>query len=104
MPTEHWLRLALTDGIGPILIRRIVDAAGGAEAACAASVSMLRNVEGIGTSKASSIAASLRAARVDEELERCDKLGVRLVCPDDADYPTLLKEIPDPPAVLYVRG
>lgn len=104
MAREHWLRLALTDGIGPILIRRIIDAAGDAERACAASVKMLQNLDGIGTSKASKIYASLHAAKVEEELARCERLGVSVICPDDAAYPTLLTQIPDPPAVLYVRG
>ena len=30
MAIEHWLRLAMTDGIGPILIRRTIEAAGDA--------------------------------------------------------------------------
>src|SRR5215207_11334679 len=104
MGREHWLRLAMTDGIGPILIRRIVERAGSAPAACATSVATLQTIDGIGSSKASKIAASMRNAPVEEELEKCQRLGVSLVCPDDAAYPTLLTQIPDPPAVLYVKG
>ena len=104
MAREHWLRLAMTDGIGPILIRRLVERAGSAEAACAASKNLLATVDGIGTSKASKIYASLHAADVDGELGKCARLGVALICPDDAAYPTLLTQIPDPPAVLYLRG
>ena len=104
MAIEHWLRLAMTDGIGPILIRRIIDAAGTAEAACEASVNLIRNIDGIGTAKSNAIQASMRSAKVDDELARCATLGVSVICPDDASYPTLLKEIPDPPAVLYLRG
>jgi DNA processing protein len=104
MAREHWLRLAMTDGIGPILIRRIIERAGDAERACAASVSILQSIEGIGTSKASKIYASLHAAKVDEELRKCEQLGVSIICPDDATYPTLLTQIPDPPALLYVKG
>src|SRR6185437_8512263 len=104
MAIEHWLRLAMTDGIGPILIRRIIDATGGAEAACNASVAVLRVIEGIGTSKANAIRQSMSAAPVDDELARCKAIGVSLICPDDEIYPALLKEIPDPPAVLYLKG
>ncbi len=104
MAREHWLRLAMTDGVGPILIRRIIERAGDAERACATSASMLANVEGIGTSKASKIYQSLHAAKVEEELRKCEQLGVSIICPDDAAYPTLLTQIPDPPPVLYVKG
>jgi DNA processing protein len=104
MAIEHWLRLAMTEGIGPILIRRIIERAGSAEEACEASVTLLQSVDGIGTSKANPIHRSMREAGVDEELEKCQNLGVPLICPDDEIFPPLLKEIPDPPAVLYLNG
>jgi DNA processing protein len=108
MPLRHWLQLALTDGIGPILSRRIIDRAGGdAEAACAGEIKVLREVEGIGSAKATKIQMALReAARaVDAEIARAQAAGDRIICPDDGeDYPVLLRSIPDPPVVLYVRG
>jgi DNA processing protein len=106
MATRDWLTLALTDGIGPILARRIIDVAGSAEAACAASVALLRTVEGLGTSKASKVAQSLGEARakVDDELAAAEKNGAHIVTPADSDYPQLLQTTPDPPLVLYVKG
>src|SRR5580693_8784745 len=105
MPLRHWLQLSLTEGIGPILSGRLIEAAGSAEAACAAEGTLLRAVEGIGATRSGKLQSGLREAKskVDEELAQCDKLGVKLLCPDDADYPPMLKLIPDPPMVLYVR-
>ena len=40
MPLQHWLQLALTEGIGPILSRRIIDARGSSSAASAASATI----------------------------------------------------------------
>ena len=96
----------MTAGIGPILIRRIVDAAGGAEAACEAPVALLREIDGIGAAKAAKIHAAMRDAggAVDNELAAAASLGIRLVTPDDETFPLLLRTIPDPPAVLYVKG
>lgn len=106
MGLRHWLQLSLTSGIGPITTRRIVDAAGGAEPACSADVALLNTVDGIGPAKSRSIASALResAAEVDRELERAASRGFSLICPDDDSYPPLLRSIPDPPTVLYVRG
>lgn len=106
MALRHWLQLSLTEGIGPILTHRIVERAGSAQAACQADVELLNNVEGIGLSKSRSIAAALKTAarEVDRELERSAKAQVSLICPDDEAYPVLLRSIPDPPSVLYVRG
>ena len=106
MALRHWLQLALTEGIGPILTQRLIETAGGAEAACAANQALLRQVEGIGSAKSQGIFDSLRrsAGVVDEELRRCQAVGVNLIAVDDASYPVLLKAIPDPPPVLYLRG
>ncbi|HEX4793595.1 MAG TPA: DNA-processing protein DprA [Humisphaera sp.] len=103
---RHWLQLALTDGIGPILSRRLIEATGSAEAACNATARELSSADGIGTTKAGKIATALResAVQVDAELERCRASGVTILCPDDSTYPLLLRTIPDPPNVLYVRG
>ncbi len=40
----------------------------------------------------------------EREIERCEHEGIRLMTFADDDYPVLLKEIYDPPLVLYVAG
>lgn len=106
MALRHWLQLALTEGIGPILSRRIVQAAGSAEEACGAHADLLNNIEGIGLARSRKFVTALAAAagEVDDELARAAAANVSIVCPDDAKYPLLLRDIPDPPNVLYVRG
>ncbi len=48
--------------------------------------------------------ASIRDADVHAELERARRCGARLVPRSDPHFPPLLREIPDPPHVLWVRG
>src|SRR4051794_8986765 len=100
------MQLALTEGIGPILTKRLIDAAGSAQAACDAPVSLLKSIEGIGSAKSSKIRESIRTSADESarELERAKGLGVSIICPDDQVYPMLLRSIPDPPSVLYVKG
>lgn len=102
----HWLQLSLTDGLGPILQSRLIDACGSAEQACRISESKLRTIDGIGSAKARDIFRSLTAAcdLVDTERRLAEKAGARIICRDDSEYPPLLREIPDPPAVLYLKG
>ena len=106
MALVHYLQLALTEGVGPILLRRLIESQGSADKACCASIAQLRSVEGIGTTKAEKIFASLMAAmgQAERELQKARELGVRILCPEDAVYPPLLQSIPDPPAVLFLRG
>lgn len=84
----------------------MIEVGGNAEAACQLTLQQLQLIDGIGTAKAHKIAAGLREASslADEELARCAALGVVVLCPDDAAYPALLKNICDPPVVLYVKG
>jgi DNA processing protein len=39
-----------------------------------------------------------------EVIARCSSLGITLLSFDDPDYPQMLMDIPDPPAVLYIKG
>lgn len=42
--------------------------------------------------------------RTMEILGECDERGIGVYTLQDSDYPERLRQIPDPPAVLYVRG
>ena len=42
--------------------------------------------------------------RAEEILGDCERLGIRVMTFQDADYPQRLRQIPDPPAVLYFKG
>lgn len=111
-----WLQLSLTDGIGPVLAHRIIEAAAGdigvtstdsraIQHAVSAGPALLRKADGIGRNADALAAAMAKAAdEAGRELERVAKAGVRVICPADDEYPALLKSVPGPPLVLYVRG
>jgi len=57
------------------------------------------------------ISPAARAALTDKSLDRaeeilgeCERLGLRIMTIQDADYPQRLRAIADPPVVLYIRG
>lgn len=50
------------------------------------------------------MAGSLDPAALEREVEYLESTGTRAVCPSDPDYPEFLKNIYDPPRVLYLRG
>ena len=106
MSLLHYLQLSLAEGVGPITIARLIETFGSAERAVGASIAELRGIEGIGAAKSQKIYSSLRATAgaAETELARARDGGTQLICPDDGAYPLLLRSIPDPPAVLYVKG
>lgn len=101
---ELWLKLIRADEVGPVTFGRLLKRFGSVDAALGASVSGLAQVEGIGFKTAERIAASRDRFDAREELELAARLGVWLLHMEDARYPALLKEIYDPPPVLYAKG
>jgi len=63
----------------------------------------LLSIEGIGEKLASRI-SSFKSQDLQEEFEQIKKLKIRLLTFQDAEYPQNLKQIYDPPIVLYVKG
>lgn len=98
------LRWALVDGIGPILFKRLLMHFNTPEAALEAPIAELEKVHGVGTAKADAIARARDQVRLDEEIDSAAEHDVRIICPLDPAYPPGLKEIPDAPIVLYVKG
>ena len=102
------LALILTPGLGQTLVRRAVEAFGSAEAALEAPASGWASIRGIAAGRADRVKHDLHevssGGRVDEELAAVDRAGATLVAFHDASYPRLLKLIPDPPLLLWMRG
>lgn len=101
---ELWLKLIRADEVGPVTFGRLLKRFGTVDAVLGASVSGLTQVEGIGFKTAERIAASRDRFDAREELELAARHGVWLLHMEDARYPALLKEIYDPPPVLYAKG
>jgi len=99
----EWLALSLTPGLGPTKSRKLVEHFGSAEKVFRASLTELEST-GIQAVSAQSLATGKSAELAREEIARAAAAGVTVVSMDDPGYPSRLKEIYDPPLVLYVRG
>lgn len=101
---KAYLTLALSPGLGPRKIKLLCEHVGDAERVLMASRRELLDVPGIGAKLADSILKQPATQEAEHELARADKLGVTLLTPAHASYPEALRQIYDPPAVLYLRG
>ena len=54
--------------------------------------------------KAERILSYRKCIDLETMAKQMEDLGVRIFCVDDADYPSRLREIPNPPSFLFVRG
>jgi DNA processing protein len=101
---EKWLRLIRADGVGPTTFGKLVNHFGSVDRALGASVSELAKIDGVGFKTAEQIAATRNKFDTTAELELAERLGVWIIHLDDKRYPPVLKQIYDPPPVLYIMG
>jgi DNA processing protein len=99
----EWLAISLTPGVGPTKARKLVEHFGSAEAVFHASLTELEST-GIQAVSAQSIATGKSAELAREEMALAAAAGVTVITAEDCCFPPRLKEIYDPPLVLYVRG
>jgi DNA processing protein len=101
---EKWLKLIRADGVGPTTFAKLIKRFGSPDRALGASVSELTHIGGIGFKTAEQIAATRSKFDTTTELELADKLSVWIIHLEDERYPPVLKQIYDPPPVLYIKG
>ena len=98
-----WLALSLTQGLGPTRIRKLVDHFGSPERILNASLTELE-ATGMLAVSAQSIATGRSLELAQQECAKVAEAGAKIVSLSHAEYPPRLKEIYDPPVVLFVRG
>lgn len=99
-----WLRLHLTDGVGPKRFSLLLERFGTIDEVLGAGAGKLMSIPGIGGKTAERIATSRDEIDVQAELELAEKYGVDILTLNCGGYPDRLKQIADPPHVLYVKG
>ena len=101
--TLQWLALVLTPGLGPTKARRLVEFFGGVQGVFRASLTELE-AAGLQAVSAQALGTGKSLELANDECARVAAAGVHLITLDDPAYPAQLKQIYDPPLVLYVRG
>lgn len=101
---EALIAMNRVSGLGAVTAKRMAERFGSLAAVFEADEGDILGVPGVGPEKARQFYGELRRVRADDELERAERNSVKLVTWVDEGYPALLKQIADPPLVLYVTG
>ena len=101
---EALVALNMVAHVGPVRARQLLEHFGDAAKILSASKQQLLHVRGIGEETADSIAGWEKSVDLAAEMKRVADSGCEIVVQSDAHYPELLREIYDPPMVLYVKG
>jgi DNA processing protein len=98
-----FVALALVPGISPTRRASLLEHCTTALGALSAPFAFLCTVPGMSRAAATALAAASPAhgARV---LDQAEALGARAILINDPEYPGILRDIPDPPALLFALG
>jgi DNA processing protein len=102
-PDVYWLALRRVHGVGPRTCKLLIEKFGTPE-----KIFQLNSEEiaaaGVPRNTARSITEFRDFEAIEKELCELPNIGARLVKWSDADYPSNLRQIADPPPFLFVRG
>ena len=101
---EAFIALNMIEGVGPVRARSLLEHFGDAPKILAASKSALLRVRNIGDDTAEKISSWEKSIDLAGELKRISDFGCHVLIQSDENYPPSLREIYDPPLVLYCKG
>jgi DNA processing protein len=99
---QAWLAVNAAE-LPPKAASALLDHFGSPEAVCSASIAQLSSAARLTPAETARIIAA-RERDYAGDLERMRRLGARLITIRDSEYPANLRQIYDPPPVLFVRG
>src|ERR1700690_2197881 len=98
-----WIALGLTPGLGPRLAGKLLREFGSPDAVFNASLTALE-AQRLPAAVAQAVHSRQPLSEAARELAKPQATGCGLLTWDEPEYPARLREIYDPPFLLYVRG
>ncbi len=101
---EACIALNMVPNLGPMRLRKLLEVFETPERVLLARGSELKAVDGIGTELANAIASWEQHVDLPAELKRIEEFGAHVVTQASPEYPRELRQIYNPPILLYVWG
>ena len=100
---RFWLALSICNGIGPVRLQKLLKHFGSAKDTWEANEKELK-ISGIGDKIVGELADFKKKFSLEEYEEKLDKLHVSYLTLQDNEYPKFLKQINNPPNIIYKKG
>lgn len=104
MKNKYWIAFSSIEQIDSRFIQRLYNYFGDIEVAFNASLDDLKNIDGLSSKKAESFIRCRDKVDIDRTFTNVETRGVNFLTLEDENYPKMLKNIENPPAVLYYKG
>jgi len=99
-----WIGLSSIPGIGRVTFRKLVDHFGSPERVLSASPDEFRTIGGISEKVIAEFVSFPWRAFAEREMVKAAKADINIITADNPEFPDSLKDTPDPPLYLYVKG
>lgn len=104
MEKKYWIALSAIEQLEPRFFRSLIEHFGNAELAFNASLAELKNIEEVTVKKVENFLTKRDKVNPDKVYEAALSRGIKFLTFEDDEYPRMLREISDPPMVLYYKG
>lgn len=104
MKNKYWIAFSSIEQVDSNFILKLYRHFGDIEKAFNSSLDELKNIEGLSTKKCENFLASRDKVDLDKTFAQIETGGINFLTYEDPKYPNMLKNISNPPAVLYYKG
>ena len=104
MKNKFWIAFSAIENIDGNFIHRLYNYFGDIEEAFNANLHELSQIDGLSVKKVETFLRERDKIDPDKALYAIENRGIDYVTLEDDNYPRMLKQISDPPAVLYYKG
>lgn len=104
LKNKYWIAFSSIESIDSAFILRLYNYFGDIEAAFKANEREFQNIDGLSVKKAQNFVEARKTLDIEKPLAEIEKRNIKFITFEEEKYPQMLKEIYNPPAVLYYKG
>ncbi len=104
MKDKYWIAFSAIEQIDSTFVQRLYNYFGDVEEAYNAGLNDLEQIDGLSVRKAETFLRERDKINPDKALEEVQNRDIKFLAFEDEKYPKMLKQISNPPAVLYYKG
>ena len=104
MKSKYWLAFSSIEQIDSRFVQRLYNYFGDIEIAFNASINELSQIDGLNIKKAETFITMRNKINPEKVLEEVTSRNIKYLTFEDEKYPQMLKNIENPPMILYYKG
>lgn len=104
MKSKYWIAFSSIEQIDSNFIQKLFEHFGDIEVAFNASLDDLKKIEGLSVKKAENFLKHRDKVDIDRTFIEVETRGINFLTLESENYPKMLRQISNPPAVLYYKG